>query len=69
MARHLTHQAMAKAMRYPEAKQGGKREAGSSKVSGLAFSKQLLSNARAVLRHSLPLAQEVAGGQGGADGL
>jgi hypothetical protein len=54
--------AMATAMRYPDAEKGGKRVKGSSPVTGPEFSKQRLSEARAVLRHSRSQAESVVKG-------
>jgi hypothetical protein len=64
MRRSLTkgQQAMARAMVYPEAERGGKREKGSSLFSEHDFSRARLSQARTVLRCSPSLAQKVAKG-------
>jgi hypothetical protein len=54
--------AMAKAMRYPEVKVGGKRIKGSGSETERGFSNVRLSNARSVLRHSRSLAEAVVKG-------
>jgi hypothetical protein len=62
MRRHVNkgQQAMGLAMIYPEPERGrGKKDEALKDALSTPFSKTRLLQARSVLRHSLPLAQEV----------